>query len=224
MDLSIEDQSTAGTSAACRAVNLAVALIALVLVSPALLLIAVLVKLTSPGPVVYRQTRVGLDRRRPGSGREARASERDAGGRLFTILKFRTMRYCPPHEERQVWASHCDPRVTPLGRVLRRLRLDELPQLMNVLAGDMNIVGPRPEQPDIVRELRRRIDGYAHRHRVLPGITGLAQTTLGYDRTIDDVTRKLALDLEYVRRRSALRDLQIMARTPRVMIGMRGVR
>jgi lipopolysaccharide/colanic/teichoic acid biosynthesis glycosyltransferase len=132
------------------------------------------------------------------------------------------MRHSASSTERQVWASQSDPRVTPVGRVLRRLRLDELPQLINVLAGDMNVVGPRPEQPDIVRTLRERIDGYAERHRVLPGITGLAQTTLGYDQSIDDVMKKTALDLEYVRRRSAMSDLRIMAQTPFVMLGMRG--
>jgi lipopolysaccharide/colanic/teichoic acid biosynthesis glycosyltransferase len=114
--------------------------------------------------------------------------------------------------------------VTPIGRILRRFRLDELPQLVNVLRGDMNIVGPRPEQPEIVRELRRRVEGYQDRSCVRPGITGLAQTSLGYDQSIDDVKKKVALDLEYVRHRSAMHDLRIMARTPMVMIGGRGAR
>jgi lipopolysaccharide/colanic/teichoic acid biosynthesis glycosyltransferase len=199
-----------------------VAFIGLIIASPVMLVIAATIKLTSPGPVLYKQTRIGVDRR---SHRPRRGTDRqddDAGGRPFTILKFRTMRHCPPSETRQVWATPCDPRVTRVGAVLRRFRLDELPQLINVLRGDMNVVGPRPEQPEIVRDLRDKIGGYAQRHCVRPGITGLAQTMLPYDQTLDDVKRKIALDLEYVRRRSPLQDLQIMARTPLVMLGRRG--
>src|SRR5690606_22550363 len=103
----------------------------------------------------------------------------DYGGRLFRIYKFRTMRVSS--EERQVWARQNDPRVTPIGRVLRQYRLDELPQLFNVLKGDMNVVGPRPEQPEIALRLREQIDGYTNRHRVPPGITGWAQVNLDYD-------------------------------------------
>lgn len=214
--------SPRGERAACRALNIVVALIGLVIVSPAMLVIAVLVKLTSRGPVLYRQTRVGLDRRTVPGPEDSASDAHNAGGRPFTILKFRTMHYCAPSAERQVWATENDPRITPLGRVLRKFRLDELPQLLNVLRGDMNVVGPRPEQPEIVRRLRCAIVGYAQRHYVRPGITGLAQTTLAYDQSIDDVRKKVELDLEYVRKRSALHDLRIMMRTPSVMIGRRG--
>jgi len=123
---------------------------------------------------------------------------------------------------RQVWASREDPRVTPIGRILRKYRLDELPQLINVLKGDMNIVGPRPEQPAIFATLREQIDQYTHRQKVLPGITGWAQINHHYDASIEDVRRKLRFDLEYIQRRSWWEDLKIMAKTLPVMIFRKG--
>jgi lipopolysaccharide/colanic/teichoic acid biosynthesis glycosyltransferase len=122
----------------------------------------------------------------------------------------------------EVWASKDDPRITPVGRFLRAYRLDELPQLLNVLKGDMNVVGPRPEQPRIFQELRRELDRYPERQRVLPGITGWAQINHHYDQTLEDVERKLQLDLEYIQRRSAFEDIKIMARTMPVMLFRRG--
>lgn len=116
------------------------------------------------------------------------------------------------------WATKDDARITRVGRVLRATRIDELPQLFNVLMGDMNIVGPRPEQPDIFQDLRDEVHGYDRRQKVLPGITGLAQVNLGYDTSIDDVRRKVELDLEYIERRSASQDLMIMAKTVPVMV------
>jgi lipopolysaccharide/colanic/teichoic acid biosynthesis glycosyltransferase len=199
--------------------NIAVALVGVILAIPITLAIMILIKATSSGPVFYRQQRVGHDRRSNGS--RADDDTRNVGGRPFMILKFRTMSAASAAEP-PVWASQADPRVTPVGRVLRTTRLDELPQFLNVLQGDMNVVGPRPEQVEIARALRRAIPGYADRHRVLPGITGLAQTTLGYDQSLEDVRRKTALDLEYVRQRSPINDLRIMARTPLVMLGGRG--
>jgi lipopolysaccharide/colanic/teichoic acid biosynthesis glycosyltransferase len=125
-------------------------------------------------------------------------------------------------EHRQVWATENDPRITRIGSILRKYRLDELPQLFNVLLGDMNVVGPRPEQPEIVSQLRESVDGYLERQQVLPGITGWAQVNHSYDACIDDVRKKVNLDLEYIGRRSVARDLMIMARTLPVMIGKRG--
>jgi lipopolysaccharide/colanic/teichoic acid biosynthesis glycosyltransferase len=122
----------------------------------------------------------------------------------------------------EVWARPDDPRVTPVGRILRQYRLDELPQLFNVLRGDMNIVGPRPEQPTIFQDLRRQITGYEHRQRVRPGITGWAQINHHYDRSIDDVRTKIAYDLEYVERHSWIEDVKIMARTLPVILFKRG--
>ncbi len=122
----------------------------------------------------------------------------------------------------QVWASGTDPRITRIGSVLRKYRLDELPQLWNVLIGDMNIVGPRPEQPSIFLDLRDQVARYQQRQRVLPGITGWAQVNHPYDQSIDDVKKKVAYDLEYIGRRSMVEDLKIMARTIPVMVGKRG--
>ncbi len=203
-----------------RLVNVIVAVIGLVLSAPVMLVIALLVKLSSPGPVFYCQKRVGLDRRqgRPDTSNGRRRI--DYGGRLFTIYKFRTMRVEPAAA--QVWASPDDPRVTPIGRVLRKYRLDELPQLINVLKGDMNIVGPRPEQPDIFIDLRNQIEQYPRRQQVLPGITGWAQVNQSYDCCIDDVRNKLRFDLEYVHRRSAWEDMKIMLRTIPVMLFRKG--
>jgi len=123
---------------------------------------------------------------------------------------------------RQLWASKDDPRITPVGRFLRAHRLDELPQLFNVLRGDMNLVGPRPEQPEIFDQLRRIIDVYPERQAVRPGITGWAQVNRGYDEGLDDVRHKLHLDLEYVRQQSVAKDLVIIAKTPQVMLFKHG--
>jgi lipopolysaccharide/colanic/teichoic acid biosynthesis glycosyltransferase len=212
-----------GPEGARRALNVAVAAIGLVLAFPLMVLIALAIRLTSRGPVLYTQTRVGLDRR--GGGRPIDISRRraDIGGRPFTIYKFRTMATRPPHAEgAEVWAKPDDPRVTAIGRVLRKYRLDELPQLWNVLRGDMNIVGPRPEQPSIFVDLRRHIEGYAQRQAVRPGITGWAQVNHRYDQCLDDVRKKVSLDLEYISRQSFTEDLKIMALTVPVMVFRKG--
>jgi len=204
-----------------RALNILVATIGLIVAFPLMLLIAALIKLTSRGPVLFTQTRVGLDRRAlSGAGGNTRRHT-DLGGTPFTMYKFRTMR---PADETmsETWAQPEDGRVTALGQVLRKFRLDELPQLFNVLKGDMNIVGPRPEQPTIFVYLREQIEGYQRRQRVRPGITGWAQINQGYDTSVDDVRRKVRYDLEYIRRQSALEDLRIMARTLPVMLRRRG--
>ena len=186
-----------------------------------MLLVALLVRLDSPGPVIYKQPRVGLDRRGArGQAREGSRRRADHGGRLFTIYKFRTMTVASG-DQGERWASKDDQRVTRSGRLLRATRIDELPQLFNVLKGDMNIVGPRPEQPRIFAELRQEVAGYPDRQKVLPGITGWAQVNLGYDENVEDVKKKVELDLEYIDRRSATEDLVIMAKTMPVMISRR---
>ncbi len=205
----------------CRTLNVVVAAISLFVLWPAMLVIAAVVKLNSRGPVFYMQPRVGLDRRGlRGRGDDARRTQ-DYGGRLFTIYKFRSMTETDP-EAPQVWAKVGDARITGVGNVLRKYRLDELPQLWNVLTGDMNLVGPRPEQPDIFARLRKEIRHLPGRQQVLPGITGLAQVTHHYDRSIDDVRRKADLDLEYIRNRSPLLDLEILARTLPAVVQKRG--
>lgn len=202
-----------------RALNVAVAVVGLVIAAPVMVVVALLIRLTSPGPVLFLQTRVGLDRRDPkaaGNGRR----QLDLGGKPFRIYKFRTM-YVQQKTE-QVWARPDDPRITPVGRVLRKYRLDELPQLLNVLLGDMNMVGPRPEQPNIVNDLQQQITSYKLRHKVRPGITGWAQINHHYDRSIEDVRRKVSLDLEYIGRQSFTEDLKIMLRTVPVVVLRKG--
>ena len=140
---------------------------------------------------------------------------------MFRIYKFRTMR-TNAESAGAVWASRNDTRITPIGGVLRGTRLDELPQLINVLKGDMNVVGPRPERPSIFMQLRKEIDRYQLRQRAKPGITGWAQINQNYDTSIDDVRRKVEFDLAYIERRSVVEDMRIMAKTLPVMIFRKG--
>ena len=205
-----------------RALNLLLALLALVALIPVFLIIGLAVRLSSRGPIFYTQERVGLDRRAPGRADQNRRRQVDLGGRPFTIYKFRTMRVDAERESGAVWAQQDDPRVTPVGRFLRQYRLDELPQLLNVLRGEMNIVGPRPERPGIFAELRTQITEYPLRQRAKPGITGLAQINHHYDRSLDDVRRKVRYDLEYIRRQSVREDLRIMLKTVPVILLRRG--
>jgi lipopolysaccharide/colanic/teichoic acid biosynthesis glycosyltransferase len=214
-----------------RRLNVLVAAVGIVVLLPLMVLIALAVRLTSSGPVLYSQERVGRDRRRGPrqanrngeEGTDIGRREHDAGGQVFTIYKFRTMTtHSRDSVSREVWATPDDCRITPVGSVLRAYRLDEIPQLFNVLLGDMNVVGPRPEQPAIFQELRDQVDRYPERQIVLPGITGWAQVNHSYDQCLDDVRRKVEFDLEYIRRRSPVEDLRIMARTLPVMVGRQG--
>ncbi len=215
-------QPAGPASCSTSGLNLLLALIALVLLLPVFLIIALLVWLTSDGPVLYTQVRVGLDRRLPVDGTQNHRRERDIGGLPFTIYKFRTMRVDAEHHSGAVWAQQRDPRVTPIGRLLRQYRLDELPQLLNVLKGEMNIVGPRPERPTIFAELREHIAEYPLRQRAKPGITGLAQINHHYDRSLEDVRTKVHYDLEYIRRQSVSEDFRIMLKTLPVILLRRG--
>ena len=200
-----------------RGLNVIAASMGLLVSAPVMLVIAALIKLTSRGPVFYKQTRVGVDRRAPGSDGCSHRRSSDMGGKPFTIYKFRTMTVS--ENAPQTWAAQNDARVTGLGRVLRQLRLDELPQMVNVLKGDMNVVGPRPEQPRIFAHLRTQVHRYAERQRVLPGITGWAQINHHYDASVEDVRRKVSFDLDYISRQSLAQDLKIMLLTaPRVVL------
>lgn len=174
----------------------------LVLVSPLLIVLASAVRLTSPGKVLYRQTRSGI------------------GGRDFRILKFRSMVDNAEGSTGAVWASKDDPRVTVIGFWLRKLHLDELPQLVNIVRGDMAFVGPRPERPEIIRELEQQIPGYRYRLNGLPGVTGLAQVNLDPDESIHSVKRKFELDIEYLFNASPLLDLRIILTTLVKMTGI----
>ena len=173
-------------------------LAALVLIVPALpllALLALLVRLTSRGPGIYRQTRVGL------------------GGKTFVMYKLRTMRLDAEVATGPVWTQTRDPRITPIGNLLRRLHLDEFPQLFNVLKGEMALIGPRPERPEFTQMLARSIPGYLDRLAVRPGITGLAQINLPPDTDLESVRRKLVLDLEYVEGGSLNLDVRIFMAT-----------
>jgi lipopolysaccharide/colanic/teichoic acid biosynthesis glycosyltransferase len=205
-----------------RGINVLLALIALIVTMPIMILVALLVRLTSRGPVLYTQVRVGLDRRAQASGPQNHRRQHDLGGQPFTIYKFRTMRVDAEQGSGAVWAQKQDPRVTPVGGLLRQYRLDELPQLLNVLKGEMNIVGPRPERPTIFAELREHIAEYPLRQRAKPGITGLAQINHHYDRSLEDVRTKVHYDLEYIRRQSVAEDLRIMLKTVPVILLRRG--
>jgi len=201
-----------------RVVNIVLASIALVVLSPVIVLVAIAVKLSSRGDAVYSQTRVGLDRRVAVTDAIYDRRKQDCGGMIFTIYKFRTMRADAESNSGAVWATRNDPRVTKLGRILRRTRLDELPQLVNVIKGDMNIVGPRPERPSIFVRLREDLPDYRFRQLTRPGITGWAQINHTYDTSIDDVRAKIRYDLEYLERQCLTEDLKIMAKTLPVML------
>lgn len=206
---------------ASRIANIVIAALALALMLPVLLLVALAVRLTSAGPVFYSQVRVGVDRRYHRQGTYDRRGQ-DVGGRPFRMWKFRTMRVDAEADGKAVWAQKSDPRTTKIGKFLRRTRLDEVPQLWNVIRGDMNIVGPRPERPTIFAELRHEIPRYAQRQRVKPGITGWAQINQSYDSCLSDVKNKVRLDLEYVQRQSLKHDMLIMSATLPVMLFRRG--
>ena len=181
-----------------RIFDLSLAWIALAIVAPILLILAVLVRLSGPGPIIFRQIRLG------------------EGGARFTMLKFRTM-VDEAEDGTPVWASEHDARETRVGSFVRSTRLDELPQLWNVIRGDMSLVGPRPERPEFLTLLRREVPFWTSRHLVKPGITGWAQVRLGYTRDAGGAAEKLSYDLYYLRHRSVATDLAIITRTAKVV-------
>ena len=207
-----------------RVVNIALATAGLIFAAPLIFVFTLLVRLNSPGPIFYRQARVGLDRRRGGRAlsHDGDRRRRNLGGRPFMIYKFRTMRLDAEKHNGAVWATKGDQRVTSLGRIMRKYRVDEIPQLINVIRGEMNIVGPRPERPSIFSRLSDDIQNYPLRQRARPGITGWAQINLAYDTSLDDVRQKVRYDLEYLERQGVTEDLWIMARTVPVMIFRKG--
>ena len=187
-----------------RALDVTLAAVGLVIGLPVMLLTGALVRLTSAGPALYHQERVGLN------------------GRVFTVHKFRTMRTDAESETGPVWAQTNDQRITPLGRILRRTRLDEVPQLWNVLKGDMSLVGPRPERPTFVDQLTQTIPFYGQRHVVKPGVTGWAQIRYTYGASIEDAVEKLQYDLYYIKNMSIALDLVILIETVKTVILRRG--
>jgi sugar transferase (PEP-CTERM system associated) len=187
-----------------RVFNLLAATVGIVLASPLVLITALAVRLSSSGPVLYRQLRVGLD------------------GHPFTVYKFRSMRANAEAATGAVWASRNDPRITPVGRIIRKIRFDELPQLFNVLKGEMSLVGPRPERPEFVKALSERIPYYRQRHYVRPGITGWAQINHKYGDTLEDTVTKLEYDLYYIKNMSLSLDAYIVFHTLKTMLLSRG--
>ena len=209
-----------------RTLNVAVAVLILIATLPIWVVVAIAIKLTSRGPIFYTQERVGIDVRRRSerraSGRTEVRRAADIGGRPFTILKFRTMRVDAEADGGAVWAAANDDRLTLVGGFLRSCRADELPQLLNVIRGEMNLVGPRPERPQLFSELRVKVPDYQKRQRVPPGITGHAQVHLQYDTSVEDVKRKVQHDLEYISKRTVWEDLRIMVKTIPVMLFRKG--
>ena len=189
-----------------RFLDIAVSAIGCVLSAPILAVAAVLIKLDSPGPVFFRQERIGQN------------------GHVFALVKLRTMRADAEAETGPVWAKPGDTRVTRVGRLLRRSRLDEVPQLFNVLLGDMTLVGPRPERPTFVVQLQEQIPFYMYRHVLKPGITGWAQICYRYGASLDDAREKLEYDLYYIKNRSIFLDLLIIVQTLQVVLFGRGAR
>ncbi len=183
-----------------RIIDLTFGLVGLVAFSPVILLTALAIRLDSKGPIFYRQARVGL------------------GGRAFDLVKFRSMRIDAEAENGAQWARKDDPRITRVGRFIRKYRLDELPQFFNVIRGEMSFVGPRPERPVFVDQLREQIPFYDERHSVRPGVTGWAQVEYGYGASVEDAFRKLEYDLFYLKNLSILFDLAIIVRTVRVVL------
>ncbi len=189
-----------------RAFDFVLSIIAVIVLSPLFLFAALLIKLTSKGPVIFTQIRVGKD------------------GRLFKIYKFRTMRVNAEKETGPVWAAKDDPRLIPAGKFLRKSHMDEIPQFFNVLKGEMSVIGPRPERPEFVDQLRKKIPEYERRLAVKPGITGLAQVWHRYDETIEDVKKKIKYDLLYIKKVCLWTDVRIFLRTFRVVFTGEGAR
>jgi sugar transferase (PEP-CTERM system associated) len=195
---------TPALAAAKRVFDIIAALPGLLLAAPLMLVVAASVKVTSVGPVFYSQRRVGQN------------------GRLFTIRKFRSMRVDAEAQTGAVWATSNDTRLTRVGRLLRSTRLDELPQLWNVLLGDMSLVGPRPERPEFVGDLERKIQFYGQRHAVKPGLTGWAQISYRYGSTVDDARQKLQYDLYYLKHMSIALDVFIIFATFKTVLSRTG--
>jgi sugar transferase (PEP-CTERM system associated) len=189
-----------------RVTDLAAGIIGLAAAMPIMVVVALVVRLESKGPIIFRQTRVG------------------GIGKCFEVLKFRSMSDDAEKANGAQWASENDPRVTRIGRFLRKYRLDELPQFVNVIRGEMSFVGPRPERPEFVRELRKTIPYYDERHSVRPGLTGWAQVQYAYGSSIEDAYNKLEYDLFYLQNMSLTFDLAIIFQTIRIVIGGHGGR
>jgi exopolysaccharide biosynthesis polyprenyl glycosylphosphotransferase len=187
-----------------RIIDIFVSLFILILASPALIITAFAIKIDSPGSVFFKQARCGID------------------GELFKMIKFRSMYHDAEKHSGPVWSTKNDPRITNIGRIIRRVRIDEIPQMINVLKGEMSLVGPRPERPYFVEKLSKEIPYYKRRLKVKPGITGWAQVKHKYDESIEDVKIKLRYDLFYIENMSIRMDFKILFRTIFVVLFAKG--
>ncbi len=214
-----------------RTIDIIGASVGLLLTLPFFIVLPILIKLDSPGPVFYKQLRVGHNRRR-GQRRQSGVSDlgrscrdrrrQNFHGRLFEVIKFRTMIADAERKCGAVWATKNDPRITLLGNIMRKTRMDEIPQFLNILKGDMSLVGPRPERPVFVEELSEKVENYKKRLDVKPGLTGLAQVENGYDSSIASVVKKVQYDLQYIKNWSIWQDVKIMLKTVVVVVTGKG--
>ncbi len=194
------------------------------MLAPGLVFVALLIRIGSPGPAIFRQERIGQNSRGLAGGEGPDGLERrrrNQHGRPFEIYKFRTMHASAEEETGPVLAADDDPRATPVGKLLRKFRIDEIPQLFNVIKGEMSLVGPRPERAYFIHSAYERIPGFQGRFQVRPGITGLAQLENGYDHDLDSFRRKIGYDLAYVRSCGIRRDLAILLKTIPVVTHLR---
>ena len=220
------------SSAVKKSLDISLATIGLILALPLLVVVAILIKITSRGSIFYTQTRIGVNRRRSenrvysspmNNERRTRDRRRDNYcGRPFKVMKFRTMVNNAEAKSGPVWATKNDTRITPLGKFLRKTRIDEIPQMINVLKGEMSMVGPRPERPKFVKDLSAKVPDYTERLNVKPGITGQAQVTTGYDTSLESVFEKVKNDVEYIRNWNLWSDLKILLKTVLVVITGKG--
>ncbi|HKW50570.1 MAG TPA: sugar transferase [Candidatus Eisenbacteria bacterium] len=215
-----EDRSEQSHGLLKRSLDIILASLGILILLPFVAIAGALIVIDNPGPIFYAQERIGVNRRRSrNGGPPVGAERRRAGGfgRPFTIYKLRSMVVDAERNTGPIWAAAKDSRVTRVGRLLRKTRFDETPQLWNVLRGDMSLVGPRPERAVFVHSLVESLPEYPMRYKALPGITGLAQVKSRYDSSIETVNRKLQYDLYYVRHGRLLLDLKIMAATLKVV-------
>jgi lipopolysaccharide/colanic/teichoic acid biosynthesis glycosyltransferase len=215
-----------------KALDFSGAMLGLIFALPFLVLVPILIKLTSRGPVFYTQDRIGVDRRRRSRriyktniGDKNRLRQRrriNNYGQPFKLIKFRTMVHNAEKKSGPVWATSNDSRITPLGRFMRKTRIDEIPQFINVLKGDMSLVGPRPERLFFIKDLSNKIPSYKARLKVKPGITGMAQVNKGYDSSLESVVEKVEQDVKYIKNWSIYSDLKILMKTVIVVITGKG--
>ncbi len=184
-----------------RIFDILISLTLLIMLLPLFIIVAIAIKIDSPGPLLYSQQRLGKD------------------GKIFKVYKFRSMVQDAEKLTGPVWAGKDDPRITRVGKILRKTRIDELPQLINVLLGEMSFIGPRPERPFFAQQFKKQIPFYMARLKTKPGITGLAQVTVGYDETIEDVKEKIKKDIEYIENKNSLiLNLKILLKTITVIL------